>query len=102
MWWKEEEIPEEMLRARVVMLYKKGDTSKYENYRPISLLNSLYKIYAAILQKRVSKVIDKHQQPTQYGYLGFYSSYSARQCQLLKGFLKEAPLVLEISPQILR
>ena len=28
---------EEMLRARVVMIYEQGDTSKYENYRPISL-----------------------------------------------------------------
>ena len=29
-WWREEEIPEEQLRARVVLIYKKGDTSKYE------------------------------------------------------------------------
>ncbi len=38
-WWREVEVPEEQLRARVVLIYKKGDTSKYENYRPISLLN---------------------------------------------------------------
>ena len=42
-WWHGEEIPEEQMRARVVLIYKKGDTSKYENYRLISLLNSLYK-----------------------------------------------------------
>ncbi len=59
-WWREEEIPEEELRARVVMIYKKGDTSKYENYRPISLLNTLYKIYAAIVQKRLAEKLDKH------------------------------------------
>ena len=40
-WWNEEDIPEETLRARVVLIYKKGDTGKYENYRPISLLNAI-------------------------------------------------------------
>ncbi len=41
MWWREENMPEEMLRARVVLLYKKGDTNKYANYRPIALLNTM-------------------------------------------------------------
>ena len=67
-WWKEEDIPEETLRARVVLIYKKGDTGLYENYRPISLLNSIYKIYAAIIQKRLSKTLDKYLQSTQYGF----------------------------------
>ena len=50
-WWKDEDIPTETLKARIVLIYKKGCTSSYENYRPISLPNSLYKIFAAILQK---------------------------------------------------
>ena len=58
-WWKAEDIPEDMLQARVVLVHKKGDTSKFENYSPISLLNSSYKIYAAIIQKRFAKVVDK-------------------------------------------
>ena len=67
-WWDNENIPEEQLQARVVMIYKKGDTSKYENYRPISLLNSMYKIYAAIIQRRLAEKLDKHLQSTQYGF----------------------------------
>ena len=67
-WWENEEIPEEELRARVVLIYKKGDTSKYENYRPISLLNSTYKVFAAIIQKRVADGIDEHLQQTQFGF----------------------------------
>ena len=51
-WWQEEDIPIETLKARVVLIYKKGDTGKYENYRPISLLNAIYKIYAGLIQKR--------------------------------------------------
>ncbi len=67
-WWNGEEIPEEQMRARVVLIYKKGNTSKYENYRPISLLNTLYKLFAAILQRRIAAKLDKHLQKTQFGF----------------------------------
>ena len=67
-WWNEEDIPTETLKARVVLIYKKGNTGKYENYRPISLLNSIYKIYAGIIQKRLAKTLDKHLSKTQFGF----------------------------------
>ena len=57
-WWETEHIEEEYLRATVCLIYKKGSTSLLENYRPISLLNSLYKIYAAIMQSRLAKQLD--------------------------------------------
>ena len=57
-WWIGEEIDEEELMANVVMIFKKGDTSDLTNYRPISLLNTLYKLFAAILQKRIEDKID--------------------------------------------
>ena len=31
-WWQEEHIPDEMLMARVILIYKKGNTSKMENH----------------------------------------------------------------------
>ena len=61
-WWEHENIDTEELKARVVLIYKKGDTNKFDNYRPISLLNTLYKIFAAILQKRIANRLDKHLQ----------------------------------------
>ena len=33
-WWIKENIPEEQLQARVVLIFKKGDSSKWENFRP--------------------------------------------------------------------
>ena len=30
-WWREENIEEEDLRARVVLIFKKGDSNKFEN-----------------------------------------------------------------------
>ena len=67
-WWNNEKIPKEQLRARVVLIYKKGDTGKYGNYRPISLLNSIYKLFTAIIQKRLANKLDEHLQKTQYGF----------------------------------
>ena len=57
-WWQNENMPKEVLRARVVLIFKKGDSTDLANYRPTSLLNSIYKIFAAILQKRISNIID--------------------------------------------
>ena len=45
-----------------------GDPHQFENYRPISLLNALYKIFAAIIQKRIANKLDKHLQKTQFGF----------------------------------
>ena len=39
-----------------------------ENYRPITLLNTVYKIHAVILQKRLEEGLEKHIQKTQYGF----------------------------------
>lgn len=62
-WWNEEEVPE------------KGTTSnscihiidKFENYRSISLLNTLYKMFAALLQLKIPETLNSHLQKTQYG-----------------------------------
>ena len=67
-WWARRHIPEEALKARVVFLYKKGDSSNLNNYRPISLLNSIYKIFAAFIQRRLSYMLARHLQRTQYGF----------------------------------
>ena len=48
-WWREEIIPEDVLKARVVLIFKKGNTGNMDNYRPISLFNSMYKLFAALV-----------------------------------------------------
>ena len=66
--------------ARVVLIFKKGDTSLCENYRPISLLNSLYKIFARIMCVRIQSVIDPHFPPTQFGFRPGRSTADALHC----------------------
>ena len=63
-WWERDHIDQKYLRPTVWFIYKKGNTSMLENYRPISLLNCLYKIFAAIVQKRMAAQIDEYLQRT--------------------------------------
>ena len=66
-------MPEEWKQALVVNIYiykGKGSESDPANYRPISLLNVSYKIYAALLQQRLAEEDDKHLRSTQLGFRG--------------------------------
>ena len=47
---------------------QKGDTDNAANYRPISLLSSLYKIYMMMIRQRMQDAIDDKLSPTQYGF----------------------------------
>ena len=57
-------IPQEWRQALVVEIYK----GKANNYRPISLLSTAYKLMARILQQRLEKAIDHRLRDTQFGF----------------------------------
>ena len=67
-WWMSHKLPEDMDKARVASLYKKGDPDKQENYRPISLLNIFYKIVAAVLKRRLEDGLDLNICENQFGF----------------------------------
>ena len=67
-WWSSAAGPEELFLARVVPIYKKGDTDKASNYRPISLLSSFYKIYMILIRTRIQRAIEDKLCKTQYGF----------------------------------
>lgn len=67
-WSNNQDFPIDKLKADIASIYKKGNPKLQENYRPISLLNSIYKIYASLLQTRLAQAIDGDLQKTQYGF----------------------------------
>ena len=46
----------------------KGSDTDPANYRPISLLNTTYKVYAAMIQKRLATTFDHTLRPHQFGF----------------------------------
>ena len=50
-------FPDRLKMARVVPIFKGGDGSKINNYRPISILNIFSKIYEKVMYKRLSNYL---------------------------------------------
>ena len=47
--------------ARVVPIYKHGDPSQFNNYRPVSVLDVFSKVYERLFYNRLMKYLNKHQ-----------------------------------------
>lgn len=63
-------LPQETLRAHIVMLPKPGkDPNTLANFRPISLLNSDTKVYAKLLVRRRKNIIPTIIQHDQMGFV---------------------------------
>ena len=52
--WEGEELPQEWMEGVVWPIYKKGDKLECSNYRPITVLNTAYKILSQLLFRRLS------------------------------------------------
>lgn len=63
-----ETVPIKWNNAIMILLHKKGDKTDLENYRPISLLNHLYKLFTRIITTRLEKKLDFYQTREQAGF----------------------------------
>lgn len=70
------DYPEEWAKALIYPLYKKGSKSDVNNYRGISLLNVIAKLYSSVLHNRLSKVSEEYQliPASQAGFRKGYST----------------------------
>ena len=67
--WNKGTILQDWKHALVVTIYKgKGLHTHPSNYRPISLLNSMYKLFAGIIQTRLANELDDKLRASQYGF----------------------------------
>ena len=67
--WTSGEFPTNWKEAIVVSIYKgNGTDTDTANYRPISLLNTIYKLFASMLQARLAREQDNYLRDTQFGF----------------------------------
>lgn len=71
---EKQEIPKSWGESRIILLYKKGDPTDINNYRPISLLPTLYKLFAMCLEKRIATSVEASQPVEQAGFRPGYST----------------------------
>ena len=71
--------PDKLKLAKVIPIYKKGSKTLTSNYRPISLLSNLNKIFEKLVFSRVYSFIDKNNSiyNLQYGFRPKYSTNHA-------------------------
>lgn len=72
-------FPDQLKLVMIKPLFKKGDPSKMENYRPISLLQSFSKIFEIVMSSRLLEFMKhcKILNPNQHGYLRGKSTITA-------------------------
>ena len=59
-WWKEGSLPQDMMDANIITLYKnKGDCSDCNNYQSISLLSIIGKLFLCIILHRLQIFADR-------------------------------------------
>ena len=63
------ELSQSQRQGILTLLFKKGDKRVLDNWRPISLLNTDYKILARVLSQRLQRVIQKLVSSDQTGYI---------------------------------
>lgn len=74
MTMKTEEIPIQWTISNIILIHKKGDQDDINNYRPISLMSNIYKIFAKIILNRITKNLEEQQPIEQAGFRSGFST----------------------------
>ena len=67
-------VPKAWQNAVMILLQKKHNTSDIKNYRPISLLSNIYKVFSCILLQWILQTLDFHQLREEAGFRAGFST----------------------------
>ena len=73
-------FPDSLKLADITPTHKKDDTTNKENYRPVSILPSVSKIFERNMFDQISGYIDKYLSPY---FCGFRKGYSTQHCLIV-------------------
>ena len=71
------EFPNELKLADITPIFKKDDATSVKNYRPVSVLPAVSKIYERVIQRQIVSHIDKRLSPYLCGYRKGYNAQYA-------------------------
>ena len=74
------EFPSILKLANITPVFKKGDRNSKENYRPVSILSNISKIFEQCMFRQISSFMDSYLSKQQ---CGFRKGYSPRYCLLV-------------------
>jgi len=57
--WREEGCPESWKEGVVVPIVKKGEVEEIEEYRGVTIMAALYKIYVSVLEERLRAEVEE-------------------------------------------
>jgi len=66
--WKTEVIPDDLVHALFMMLYKKGSRDDFSNYRAIGLLCHSYKVLSVMILRRMQSALEERLPDSQAGF----------------------------------
>lgn len=67
-------IPQDWTKSTIILLHKKGDKEEIGNYRPISLMSNIYKVFSKIILSRITRALDENQPREQAGFRSKFST----------------------------
>ena len=76
---KKLEFPSALKQANITPVFKKGERECKNNYRPVSILSNVSKIFESIILRQISNYMDSFFSKFQ---CGFRKGYSTQQCLL--------------------
>ena len=99
--WREGEVPEDMPDAKIATLFKnKGHRSDCNNYRGISLLSVVGKVFARVVLARLQILADRMYPESQCGFRSGRSTvdviFSVRQLQKRNAEGNNSPFILPL------
>ena len=66
--WQEEQIPDDWHRGLIVKISKKGDTTQCTNWRGITLLSVVSKVFTRVILARIQQAVDNQLRKEQAGF----------------------------------